>query len=105
MKEELKDRKLKALKPRAKPYDVMDAQRGFGVRVHPSGEKVFIVYRRFPGSSSPVRRSLGQYGGELTLSQAREQARQWPLIIKKGGDPSQEANRVQPGTNEPHKAK
>ena len=73
MKAELKDRALKALKPEKKPYDVMDAQRAFGVRVMPSGEKTFILYRRFPGSPSPVRRSLGQYG-ELTLSEAREKA-------------------------------
>jgi integrase len=104
MKAELKDRALKALKPEKKPYDVMDAQRAFGVRVMPSGEKTFILYRRFPGSPSPVRRSLGQYG-ELTLSEAREKAREWLALIKKGMDPTREAKRLQEAAIEAERAK
>ena len=54
----LTDRGLKALKPKAQPYDVMDdSPRAFGVRVRPTGKLVFILYRRFPGGSNkPTRR-------------------------------------------------
>src|SRR5258706_1489042 len=104
MKAELKDRALKALKPEKKPYDVMDAQRAFGVRVMPSGEKTFILYRRFPGSPSPVRRSLGQYG-ELSLQEGRELAREWLAMIKKGIDPTREAKRLQQAAIEAQRIK
>ena len=59
-KERLTDRKIKSLKPQAKPYDTMDTDvRAFGVRTLPTGEKSFILYRRYPGSNMPVRRTLG----------------------------------------------
>jgi integrase len=106
MKTQLTDLKLKkSLKPKEKAYDVMDAQqRAFGVRVMPSGEKTFILYRRFPGSNSPVRRSLGSYG-ELSLAEAREKGREWLVKIKKGIDPSQEAKRLQAKAIEAEQAK
>jgi hypothetical protein len=86
----LTDRGLKALKPRDRPYDVMDDDvRAFGVRVLTTGKKSFVLYRRFPGSPSPVRRALGRYG-EMSLADARELARDWIAAIKKGIDPSRE---------------
>ncbi len=109
MKKELKDRALKALKPKLKPeakaYEVMDALvPGFGVRVMPSGVKSFILFRRFPGSTNPVRRSIGQYG-ELTLEKARETAREWLALVKKGIDPAVEIERLRRETIETERAK
>ena len=95
MKTHLTDRGLKALKPRDKPYDVMDDDvRAFGVRVLPTGEISFILRRRFPGSTKPTRRALCRYG-EKTLSEARELARDWLAQIKKGTDPTHAAKRVE----------
>jgi hypothetical protein len=42
---------------------------------------------RYPGSRNPTRRALGVYG-ELTLEQAREKARRWLELIRKGIDPA-----------------
>jgi hypothetical protein len=93
MKQELTDRKLKALKPQPKVYEIMDSLvNGLGVRVLTSGRRSFMLYRRFPGSNKPVRRSLGSYP-EMTLAEARDQARDWILKAKKGIDPTAEAKR------------
>jgi integrase len=83
----LTDLKIKSLKPGAKPYIVPDPQvPGFGVRCMPSGHRSFVLNTRYPGSSNPAPRALGSYG-ELTLEQAREKARQWRNLIKRGIDP------------------
>ena len=92
-KKNLSDRLLKTLKPDKKPYEEMDNQvRGLGIRVMPSGIKTFILFRRFPGSKNPVRRALGTYG-DMTLAQAREKAREWNALVKKGIDPGIEEAR------------
>jgi integrase len=94
-KKTLSDRGLKALKPAPKgaTYDQMDSVvPGFGVRVSEAGRKTFILVARFPGSPHPTRRSLGLYGA-LTLEQARNKARDWLELIRKGIDPRAEEER------------
>ena len=61
-KHRLTDRKLKALRRKGKRYDVMDSDvPGFGVRVSEVGQKTFILIARYPGSTNPTRRALGEY--------------------------------------------
>jgi integrase len=92
-KEKLTDRRLKTLKPADKPFEIMDSDvRGLGVRVMRSGVKSFILFRRFPGSKHPARRSLGTYG-EISLAQARDKAREWNALVEKGIDPTIEKQR------------
>ena len=96
----LTDRLLKSLKPSEKPHQVMDSDvRGLGIRVMPSGVKSFILFRRFPGSRHPARRSLGTYG-EMTLAEAREKAREWNSLVKKGIDPAIEEEQQRRATIE-----
>jgi integrase len=61
------------------------------------------LLRRFPGSPNPVRRSLGQYG-ELSLTEAREKAREWLALIKRGIDPSAEIERQRQAAIEAERA-
>lgn len=89
MKKTLTDRGLRALKPAAKgrTYDQMDGVvPGFGVRVSDTGRKTFVLVTRYPGSTNPTRRALGEYGA-LTLEQGRGKARDWLEMIRKGVDP------------------
>lgn len=91
----LTDLKLKGLKPAGvgDRYDVMDAVvPGLGVRVTDKGQRTFILLTRFPGSTNPTRRSLGEYG-KMTLDGARQKARHWHELIGKGIDPAIEAQR------------
>jgi integrase len=95
MKTALTDRAVKAARSAAKPYDMHDAVvPGMALRVLPSGVKSFVLVARFPGSSNPTRRSLGQYG-ELTLEAARSKARKWLELIARGIDPAEEIEREQ----------
>ena len=90
----LTDRKLQALKRRGKRYDMMDTDvPGFGVRVSEMGQKTFILIARYPGSSNPTRRALGEYPA-LSLQKARERARDWRELIQKGLDPKAEDDRL-----------
>ena len=113
MKTNLTDKKLRSLRPRATPFDVMDdSPRGFGVRVMTSGDIIFMLYRIFPGSkkargpdgvckSAATRRKIGRYGNplqpafqpEMSLQDARDVAGTWLNLIRKGVDPGEEAAR------------
>ena len=90
----LTDRKIRSLKPAAdgKPYDEKDTQvPGLAVRVYGT-QRTFVLVARFAGKSNPTRRAIGAYG-ELTLEQAREKARKWRDLIKRGVDPAVQAER------------
>ncbi len=57
---------------------------GFGVRVYPSGSKVYVVQTRHRGKSRRV--TLGRHG-VITADQARKKAAETINRIKSGGDP------------------
>jgi len=93
----LTDRTIKALKPKAKPYDKKDTEvRGLRVRVMPSGQRSFVLLARYPGSTNPTRRALGEYG-VMTLEEARDKAREWRKDIKRRIDPAakERSNRLE----------
>jgi integrase len=96
VKKRLTDRALKALKPAApgKRYDVMDADvRGFGVRVTDKGQRTFVLVARYPGSTNPTRRALGEYP-TLAREGARKKARRWHDLIAEGIDPKEDEARL-----------
>ena len=88
-KRALTDRTLKSLKPKDKPYDVRDTEvRGLRVRVMPSGQRSFVLLARHSGKhSAPSRKALGVYD-VMSLEEARDEAREWKRLIKKGISPS-----------------
>jgi integrase len=90
----LTDRKIKSLKPKKHRYEVSDTDiRGLHVRVSPHGTRSFVLVVRYSGSKHPSRRSLGIYP-EVTLAEAREKAREWRALVKRGIDPKEEERRV-----------
>ncbi len=77
-----------------KRYDVMDTDvRGFGVRVSEKGQRTFILLARYPGSTNPTRRALGEYP-TLSLEKARVKARRWREFIAEGKDPRDEEEKA-----------
>ena len=71
---------------------------GFGVRVYPTGRKVFFVRYRTAGGRRGRERwlTLGRYG-ELTLHQARERARDILAAVRSGKDPADEREAARTG--------
>lgn len=85
----LTDRTLKALKPApaGKRYERRDdLVTGLLVRVTETGKRTFMLQTRYPGSQQPTRRSLGEYGA-ISLDDARQKARNWLELIRKGIGP------------------
>lgn len=63
---------LSGLNPKDRPYEVLDpALPGFGLRVLPTGKKVFFVRHRISGQ----RERLGLWGPLLSLEEARKKAK------------------------------
>src|SRR5262249_46617712 len=62
---------------------------GFGLRVTDRGAKSFVVYRRWPGSRAPARRTIGDIKS-VTLAEARDKAREWITLAERGIDPAEQ---------------
>jgi integrase len=95
-KRALSDRTLKSLKPAkaGQRYEIADAvMPGLVIRVTDRGTKTFALVARYPGSSNPTRRALGEYG-PLGLAEARDKARHWHALIARGIDPAAEEERA-----------
>lgn len=89
-KENLTDRRLKALKAAPKGTDRYEIQDsivpGVFVRVTEAGKKSFVLLARYPGKNNPTRRLIGEYGA-ITLEDARRIAREWLAMLGRGVDP------------------
>ena len=64
---------------------------GFGLRIHPSGRKVYILQARIDGRS---RRMAIARHGEIDLAGARRRAREILERIRAGGNPADDARRA-----------
>jgi integrase len=60
----------------------------FAVKVSETA-KSFVLCKRFAGHAQPAPRALGRVG-VITLEHAREKARRWTELLRKGIDPSAE---------------
>ena len=63
---------------------------GFGLRIHPSGRKVWIVQARIEGRSRRI--VIGRHG-EMELAEARRRARDMLARIRAGGNPADDIQR------------
>src|SRR5580658_3390872 len=96
-KRDFTDRFLKSVKPTVpgKRAIFFDAQvPGFGIRVTERSthecKGSFVLVTRYPGSPNPTPRRIGDYP-IMSLSEAREVAREWRRDIAKGIDPKEKA--------------
>lgn len=82
----LTKREVEAARPGARQLFLWDDEvRGFGLRVLPTGIKSYILQYRF--GTRTRRLTLGRHG-VLTVKQAREQARDDLVSVRKGIDPA-----------------
>lgn len=81
--------------PLAQPgqrYSRQDTEcRGLEIRIT-HRTRTYAVQTRVPGSSQPVRRTIGR-ADEVSIADARRKAASWRAEIKRGGDPKIEEER------------
>lgn len=79
-------RTVEALEARDQDYLVWDRDmRGFGVRIYPSGKRIYLVQYRTARRTRRV--TIGQHG-VLTADEARKMARQYLGDVARGSDAS-----------------
>jgi len=83
------DRQIKNLKPSDKRYEVFE-DRGFGVRVSPTGRKTFIYLYRMRGEVNKRRLSLGTYPA-MSLAEAHRLYAEAREMVNQGIDPGAKA--------------
>lgn len=99
-RKKLTDKALSALgpAPAGTRYEIFDTIiPNMGVRVTDKvadnktgrGRASFFLLARFPPSTNPTRRALGEYPA-LELADARTKAREWLALLEKGIDPKQQ---------------
>jgi integrase len=85
----LTDNRVKGIKlaEAGERFQIMDSVvPGFGIRVSDTS-KTYILRTRFPGTTSATRREIGKCG-DISLTEARDVARKWRDLARKGIDPS-----------------
>lgn len=88
---DLTPRLTRESKPQEKDTILFDkATPGFGLRIHPSGRKVYIVQTRIKGRT---RRIVIARHGEMRLTQARRRAREVLARIRAGENPADDIQR------------
>lgn len=82
----MNDRTIRSLKPKENHYEVSDDKvAGLSVRVHPSGKKNFFV--RYQANGKRRRFTLSPDYPALSLSEARDRAREVLVEVSRGNDP------------------
>ncbi len=88
---DLTPRLARQSKPQAKDTFLFDKSLpGFGLRIHPSGRKVYIVQARIEGRS---RRIVIARHGEMELAEVRRRARDMLARIRAGENPADDIRR------------
>jgi integrase len=89
----LTKREVDAAKPGGRDRCLWDAEvKGFGLRVRPSGVRVYILqYRAGIGRQAPLRRyTIGKHGAPWTPEQARREAKRILGEVAAGEDPAKQ---------------
>ncbi|MBB59207.1 MAG: integrase, partial [Rhodospirillaceae bacterium] len=88
----LSKRTVDTLSPGEKEYFVWDEDMpGFGLRVWPTGRKVYLIQYRDSGGRTR-RKGLGKHG-VVTAEDARKEARELLASVARGANPSGDAKR------------
>nr|CRH07976.1 Putative Phage integrase family protein [Candidatus Magnetococcus massalia] len=89
MAENLTKRVVENTEPREKDFFLYDGRvTGFGLKVTPTGRRVYIVQYRFNGRKR--RFTIGPHGSPWTVDQARKEAERILGLVVAGKDPSEQ---------------
>jgi hypothetical protein len=79
---------IEKARPEPKPYIMWDAATtGLGLKVLPTGKKVWVEQLVYPGATVQTKKTLG-YWPALGLGAARRKAEEWYSAAKSGTDPA-----------------
>jgi integrase len=83
----LTKRNIDSLKPAVERFTAWDTEvSGFGLRVTPSGERVYVLKYRFDGGQRWF--TIGRHGSPWTPEEARKEATRLLGDVARGGDPA-----------------
>ena len=89
MAKRLTEKAVERLRVKAKAYTVWDAQAiGLGLKVTPTGKRIWRLQLKYPGRAAQTKRTLGAYPA-MSLSAARAKAVGWYGYVKEGIDPAE----------------
>lgn len=83
-------RKVDAVKPGERDQFLWDEDpKGFGLKVTPAGNRVYILQYRMGGRESRTRRfTIGKHGSPWTPETARAEAKRLLTLVRQGQDPA-----------------
>jgi integrase len=89
MQGKITKRKVDAAKSGARDIFIWDTEtKGFGLKVTPAGNKIYIFQYRVPGKKAPERVTIGKHGDPWTAEQARAEAEKYRGGVKRGVFPA-----------------
>ena len=86
-------RGVEALKPSTRPVDYWSddpTERGFGIRVQPSGSRSWFVWTRKTKTGKPAMVTLGTFSATFGLAKARKEAEKKRADVQHGENPAEE---------------
>jgi integrase len=89
----LTDLSVKAIRPRAEYFEVVDGTSGLRLAIHPSGTKSWVVRYRRPVTKTTAKLTLGKYP-PMSLAQARVRAAEARAAVAAGTDPGEAKRRA-----------
>src|SRR4051794_11312567 len=97
MQAKLTKRVVDEAKPSVNDLLIWDTQlKGFGLKVTPSGKKIYLYQYRIGGRAGRTRRiTIGPHGSPWTPDTARDDAERYAFAVKKQGVDPQLAKQLQ----------
>src|SRR4051812_23024767 len=94
MLEKITKRTVDSAKPGERDVFIWDVEtKGFGLKVTPAGQKIFVFQYRWPGKRSPERVTIARFG-DLTAEQARSEAEKFRGDLRRNVRPSEHKQRI-----------
>jgi integrase len=89
MPKQLTEKMVERLKIMPRAYTTWDArQTGLGIKITPTGKRLWQLQLRYPGHRVQTKRTLGSYPA-MSLQAARAKAAEWYSLVRQSIDPKE----------------